>query len=258
MSAIHPTAIVDPSARLHETVSVGPYSIIGADVEIGADSQIGPHVVINGPTRIGCGNKIHQFASIGEAPQDLKFSNEPTQLEIGDRNTIREFVTINRGTVSGGGVTRVGNDNLLMAYIHIAHDCQIGNHVIFSNNASLAGHVHVGNYVILSGFTLVHQFCAIGDYAFTGMGSAISKDVPPYLMISGNPATPHGLNKVGLKRRGFSDQQVMTLNKVYKILYRQGLSLSEATQQIIEMAAEHEEVQRFADFMAGSRRSIIR
>jgi UDP-N-acetylglucosamine acyltransferase len=258
MSTIHPTAIIDPSAKLGAGVSVGPYSVIGADVTIGDNTWIGPHVVINGPTTIGSDNRIHQFASIGEAPQDLKYAGEPTRLEIGDRNTIRECVTINRGTVSGGGLTRVGSDNLLMAYIHIAHDCRIGNHVIFSNNASLAGHAHVGDYVILSGFTLVHQFCAIGDYAFTGMGSAISKDVPPYLMISGNPAAPHGLNKVGLKRRGFSDEQVRNLTRVYKILYRQGLSLEEATAQIGEMAKTNEEVVRFAEFLKNSTRSIIR
>jgi UDP-N-acetylglucosamine acyltransferase len=258
MSDIHSTAIIDPSAKIGEGVSIGPYSVIGADVEIGADTWIGPHVVINGPTTIGCDNKIHQFSSIGEAPQDLKYDGEPTRLEIGDRNTIRECVTINRGTVSGGGLTKVGSDNLLMAYIHIAHDCKIGSHVIFSNNASLAGHAHVGDYVILSGFTLVHQFCAIGDYAFTGMGSAIAKDVPPYLMISGNPAAPHGLNKVGLKRRGFSDEQVRNLLQVYKILYRKGLSLDEAKRQIAEMAEGNEEVKRFADFLEQSKRSIIR
>jgi UDP-N-acetylglucosamine acyltransferase len=258
MSTIHPTAIIDPSAKLGAGVSVGPYSVIGADVTIGDNTWIGPHVVINGPTTIGADNRIHQFASIGEAPQDLKYAGEPTRLEIGDRNTIRECVTINRGTVSGGGLTRVGSDNLLMAYIHIAHDCRIGHHVIFSNNASLAGHAHVGDYVILSGFTLVHQFCAIGDYAFTGMGSAISKDVPPYLMISGNPAAPHGLNKVGLKRRGFSEEQVRNLTRVYKILYRQGLSLEEATAQIGEMAKTNEEVVRFAEFLKNSTRSIIR
>ncbi len=258
MSDIHSTAIIDPSAKIAEGVSVGAYSVIGADVEIGPNTWIGPHVVINGPTTIGCDNKIHQFASIGDAPQDLKYDGEPTRLEIGDRNTIRECVTINRGTPGGGAITRVGSDNLLMAYIHIAHDCQIGNHVIFSNNASLAGHAHVGDYVILSGFTLVHQFCYIGDYAFTGMGSAIAKDVPPYLMISGNPAAPHGLNKVGLKRRGFSEEQVRNLMRVYKILYRQGLSLDDAKQQIAEMGESHEEVKRFSDFLEQSKRSIIR
>lgn len=256
--SIHPTAIIDPSASIGAGTTVGAYSVIGAGVTIGENNWIGPHVVINGPTSIGDGNKIHQFASIGEAPQDLKYDGEPTRLEIGNRNTIREFVTINRGTPGGGGVTRVGSDNLLMAYIHIAHDCQIGNHVIFSNNASLAGHVTVGDYVILSGFTLVHQFCAIGDYAFTGMGSAIAKDVPPYLMINGNPAAPHGLNKVGLKRRGFSAEQIRALTEVYKILYRQGHSLDEAKESIACMAEGRDEVKRFSDFLANSKRSIIR
>lgn len=258
MSNLHKTAIIDPSARIAEGVTIGAYCVIGAEVEIGADTWIGPHVVINGPTRIGRENRIHQFTSLGEAPQDLKYAGEPTRLEIGDRNTIREFATINRGTVNGGGVTRVGNDNMLMAYIHIAHDCQVGNSVIFSNNSSMAGHVHIGDYVILSGFTLVHQFCSIGDYAFTGMGSGISKDVPPYLIISGNPAVPHGLNKVGLRRRGFSDEQVRNLTRVYKILYRTGLSLEEATKQIAALAEQHEEVKRFAAFLADSRRSVIR
>ncbi len=258
MSTIHPTAVIDPSAKLGTGVSVGPYSVIGADVEIGDNTWIGPHVVINGPTTIGSNNKIHQFSSIGEAPQDLKYNGEPTRLEIGDRNTIRECVTINRGTVSGGGLTKVGSDNLFMAYIHIAHDCQIGNHVIFSNNASLAGHVHVGSYVILSGFAIVHQFTAIGDYAFVGMGSTITKDVPPYLMISGNPASPHGLNKVGLKRRGFTEDQIRNLTQVYKLLYRQGFSLEEATAQIEEMAKNNEEVVRFSEFLKNSTRSIIR
>ena len=258
MSTVHPTAIIDSSAKIGAGVSVGPYSVIGPDVEIGDNTWVGPHVVINGPTKIGAGNKIYQFASIGEAPQDLKYDGEPTRLEIGDRNTIREYATINRGTVSGGGLTKVGSDNLLMAYIHIAHDCRVGNHVIFSNNASLAGHVHVGDYVILSGFAIVHQFTAIGDYAFVGMGSSITKDVPPYLMISGNPASPHGLNKVGLKRRGFSEDQVRNLIRVYKLLYRQGLGLEEATAQIEAMAKTDEEVVRFSDFLKNSTRSIIR
>ncbi len=258
MTAIHPTAIIDPSAKLAEGVTVGAYSVIGADVEIGENTWIGPHVVINGPTSIGRENKIFQFASIGEAPQDLKYDGEPTRLEIGDRNTIRESVTINRGTPGGGGVTRIGNDNLLMAYIHIAHDCQVGNHVIFSNNASLAGHAIIGDYVILSGFTLIHQFCSVGSYAFTGMGSAISKDVPPYLMVNGNPAAPHGLNKVGLKRRGFSDEQIRNLNTVYKILYRQGNPYEEAKRQIVAMGDAHDEVKRFAEFLEKSERSIIR
>lgn len=258
MSDIHSTAIIDPSARIGEDVTIGPYSVIGADVEIGSNTWIGPHVVINGPTTIGCENRIFQFASIGEMPQDLKYHGEPTRLEIGDRNTIREFSTINRGTVSGGNLTRIGSDNLLMAYIHIAHDCHIGNHVIFSNNASLAGHAVVGDHVILSGFTLVHQFCSIGDHAFTGMGSAVSKDIPPYLLASGSPATPHGINKVGLKRRGFTDMQLRNLTNAYKLLYRRGLTLDEAKAQLSDMAKEHEEIKCFADFLQRTTRSIIR
>lgn len=255
--SIHPTAVIDPSAKIADGVSIGAYSVIGADVVIGAGTVIAPHVVINGPTTIGKDNRIFQFASIGDAPQDLKYDGEPTRLEIGDRNTIRESVTINRGTPGGGGLTSIGSDNLLMAYIHVAHDCHVGNGVIFSNNTSLAGHVSVGNYVILSGFTLVHQFCSIGDYAFTGMGSAIAKDVPPYLMVSGNPSAPHGLNKVGLKRRGFTEQQIRNLTQAYKLLYRKGLSLEEAKEQIRAMDSD-EAVRRFADFLDKSERSIIR
>lgn len=255
---IHPTAIIDPKARLGAGVSVGAYSVIGPDVEIGENTWIGPHVVINGPTRIGRDNKIHQFSSIGEAPQDKKYSGEPTRLEIGDRNIIREYVTMNRGTPGGGGVTRIGSDGLFMAYIHVAHDCQIGDKVIFSNNASLAGHVHVGDQVILSGFTLVHQFCSIGAHAFTGMGSAISKDVPPYLMVAGNPAEPHGINKEGLKRRGFTPQAIQTLRQAYKVLYRSGLSLEEATERLKTMASDCQELKIFVDFFDSSKRSIIR
>ncbi|MEW6648338.1 MAG: acyl-ACP--UDP-N-acetylglucosamine O-acyltransferase [Pseudomonadota bacterium] len=256
--SIHPTAIVDPTARIGAGVSIGAYSVIGADVEIGEGTWIGPHVVINGPTRIGRDNKIHQFSSLGEAPQDKKYNGEPTQLVIGDRNIIRECVTMNRGTPGGGGITSIGSDGLFMAYIHVAHDCQIGDRVIFSNNASLAGHVHVGNQVILSGFTLVHQFCSIGDHAFTGMGSAISKDVPPYLMVAGNPAEPHGINKEGLKRRGFSPQSIQTLRQAYKVLYRTGLPLEEATVRLKEMAQTCPELKIFVDFLDNSKRSIIR
>jgi UDP-N-acetylglucosamine acyltransferase len=256
--SIHSTAIIDPKAKLGANVSVGAYTVIGADVEIGDDSWIGPHVVINGPTRIGKENQIFQFSSIGEAPQDKKYKGEPTRLEIGDRNVIRECVTMSRGTASGTGLTRIGDDGLFMAYVHVAHDCDVGNKVIFSNNASLAGHVHVGDLVILSGFTLVHQFCAIGAHAFTGMGSAISKDVPPYLMVSGNPAEPHGINKEGLKRRGFSPEQIRNLRTAYKVLYRSGLSLEEAKVELKKMAEEYPEVRIFADFMDNSKRSVIR
>jgi UDP-N-acetylglucosamine acyltransferase len=256
--SIHPTAIIDPGARLATGVNVGAYSVIGADVEIGEGTWIGPHAVINGPTRIGRDNKIFQFASLGEAPQDKKYAGEPTELIIGDRNVIREYVTMNRGTPGGGGVTRVGNDGLFMAYIHIAHDCDIGDKVIFSNNASLAGHVSIGDHVILSGFTLVHQFCSIGAHAFTGMGSAIAKDVPPYLMITGNPAEPRGINKEGLKRRGFSPESIQTLLQAYKLLYRTGLSLEEATGRLREMAQTHAELRPFVEFIGNARRSIVR
>jgi UDP-N-acetylglucosamine acyltransferase len=227
-------------------------------VVIGDDCWIGPHVVINGPTRIGTENRIYQFASIGESPQDLKYAGEATLLEIGDRNTIREYATIHRGTINGGGVTRVGNDNFLMAYIHIAHDCTIGNRTVFANNASLAGHVAIGNQVILSGFTLVHQFCSVGDHAFTGMGSAISKDVPPYLMVTGNPGHPHGINSKGLERRGISPEAVRAIKRAYKILYRSGLSLEEAKREISAMADKAEELNLFSQFLGQSRRSIIR
>ncbi|MGE0082276.1 MAG: acyl-ACP--UDP-N-acetylglucosamine O-acyltransferase [Thiohalomonadaceae bacterium] len=256
--SIHPTAIVDPKAKIADGVTIGAYSIIGPDVEIGANTSVGPHVVIQGPTRIGRDNRICQFASLGEAPQDKKYQGEPTRLQIGDRNVIREFVTMNRGTPTGGGVTRIGNDGLYMAYVHVAHDCQIGDKVIFSNNASLAGHVHVEDWVILSGFTLVHQFCSIGAHAFTGMGSAISKDVPPYLMVSGNPAEPHGINKEGLKRRGFSPEQIRNLRNAYKVLYRSGLSLEEAKSELARMAEGCPELVPFVGFMDTAKRSIIR
>jgi UDP-N-acetylglucosamine acyltransferase len=256
--SIHPTAIVDPSTELGRNVSIGPYSIIGPHVVIGNDCWVGPHVVINGPTRIGTENRIYQFASIGESPQDLKYAGEATLLEIGDRNTIREYATINRGTINGGGITRVGNDNFLMAYIHIAHDCIIGNRSVFANNASLAGHVAIGNQVILSGFTLVHQFCSVGDHAFTGMGSAISKDVPPYLMVTGNPGQPHGINSKGLERQGISPEAIRAIKRAYKILYRSGLSLEEAKREIAAMADRVEALTIFSHFLAQSRRSIVR
>lgn len=255
---IHTTAIIDSKAELGSNVTVGPYTVIGPDVVIGDDCWIGPHVVINGPTTIGKENRIYQFASVGEVPQDLKYAGEPTCLQIGDRNVIREYVTINRGTVSGGGLTRVGDDNLLMAYIHIAHDCSVGNNTIFSNNASLAGHVTIGDRVILSGFTLVHQFCSVGDHAFTGMGSAISKDVPPYLMVTGNPGHPHGINSEGLKRRGFSPKSIRAIKKAYKLLYRSGLQLERAKQEIAAMAEEVDELKVFSRFLENAQRSIIR
>ena len=255
---IHPQAIIDPKAYIAAGVSIGPYSIIGPDVVIDEGTWIGPHVVINGPTKIGKNNKIYQFASIGEAPQDKKYAGEPTRLEIGDGNIIRESVTISRGTVQDEGITRVGNENLIMAYAHIAHDCQVGSFTVFANSTSLAGHVHVADYVIFGGFTLVHQFCKIGAYCFTAMGSAISKDVPPYLRVAGHMAKPYGLNSEGLKRRGFSAEAIAELRSAYKILYRSGLTLEQAVKDLTEKAESSEEVRQFLDFIKASRRGIIR
>lgn len=251
-------AAVDPTARIGNNVTIGPFSVIGKDVEIGDGSWIGPHVVINGPTRIGRENRIFQFASIGEIPQDKKYRGEDSRLEIGDRNTIRENATINRGTADGGGITKVGNDNWLMAYIHIAHDCIIGDHTIFSNAASLAGHVRIDNYAILGGFTLVHQFCTIGAHAFCGMGSAINKDVPPYIMVNGNPVQPHGLNTEGLKRHQFSKETLQALREAYKLIYRSGLTTQEAIKQLAEPAEIFPEVAAMRDFLAQSQRGIVR
>ena len=256
--SIDTRAVIDPAARLGNNVSIGPYSIIGPHVEIGDNTWIGPHVVINGPTTIGKDNRIFQFTSIGEIPQDKKFHGEQSRLEIGDRNTIREFVTINRGTEDGGGLTRIGNDNWLMAYIHIAHDCIVGNNTIFANAASLAGHVRVEDYVILGGFTLVHQFCAIGQHAFTGMGSAIGKDVPPFVLVNGNPAQPHGLNSEGLKRRNFDKETQQALRDAYKLLYRSGLSLEEVKGKLREMATVHDAIKIMLEFIESSQRGILR
>jgi UDP-N-acetylglucosamine acyltransferase len=251
-------AVIDPSARVGKDVQIGPYSIIGAEVEIGDGTWIGPHVVINGPTRIGSNNRIFQFASIGEIPQDKKYHGEQSRLEIGDDNTIREYVTINRGTEEGGGVTRIGNGNWFMAYIHIAHDCIIGNHTVFANAASLAGHVRIDDHAILGGFTLVHQFCAIGSHAFCGMGSAISKDVPPYIIVSGNPTHPHGLNNEGLKRHKFSKESMKALREAYRIIYRSGLTVEEAKSPLDTLAGESAEVRNLLAFIEASQRGIIR
>ncbi|MFP5505621.1 MAG: acyl-ACP--UDP-N-acetylglucosamine O-acyltransferase [Gammaproteobacteria bacterium] len=255
---IDPRAVVDPKAELAEGVSVGPYAVIGPDVQIGAGTTIGPHTVINGPTRIGRDNRIFQFASIGDAPQDKKYAGEPTRLEIGDGNTIREFVTINRGTVQDEGVTRIGDDNWIMAYVHIAHDCRIGNHTIFANNASLAGHVRVEDYVILGGFTLVHQFCALGRHSFTAFSTGIAKDVPPYVMVSGHSAQPHGLNTEGLKRRGFSADTIARLKQAYKTLYRSKLTLQEAIEALRAQAADCAEVGVMVEFLERQTRGIVR
>ncbi len=228
MANIHPTAIVDPRALLDESVEVGAYSIIGPDVSIGARTRIGPHVVIEGHTSIGCDNSFFQFCSIGAAPQDMKYKDEPTRLIIGDRNKIREFCTFNRGTVQDAGVTSLGNDNWIMAYVHLAHDCQVGNNTILANNVTLAGHVHLDDWVFLGGFTTVHQFCHIGAHAMTAFTSAVSQDVPPFVTVAGNRAVPAGINTEGLKRRGFSSDQIADIRRAYKLIYRSGLSLEEA------------------------------
>ena len=257
ITLIHPSAIVDKNAIIGNNTSIGAYSVISGNVVIGDDCEIGPHVVIKGPTRIGNKNRILQFASLGEDPQDKKYDGEATELHIGDNNLIREFVTINRGTTQDRGITTIGNDNWIMAYVHIAHDCTVGNHTIFSNSASLAGHVNIEDHVILSGFTLVHQFCSVGEHAFTGMNSVIAKDVPPYILVSGHMAHPHGLNSEGLKRRGFSSQTISNLKKAYKLLYRSGLSLEQACEQIADMQND-ENIDKFINFIRQSQRGILR
>ncbi len=258
MSVIHPTALVHPGARLGADVEIGAYSLVGEHVEIGAGSRVGPHVVINGHTRIGAGNRIFQFCSIGEEPQDKKYADEPTRLEIGDRNVIREFCTLHRGTGNGGGVTRIGDDNWILAYVHIAHDCEVGNHTIFANNATLAGHVHIDDYAILGGFTGVHQFCRIGAHVITGIASVVRQDVPPFLTVAGNPLAPHGVNSEGLKRRGFSPEALAGLKRAYKTLYKSGLSLADAQVAIAAEAETLPELKPLADFLAVSGRGIVR
>lgn len=254
---IDPRAIVDPSARLADDVSVGPFSIIGAEVEIGPGTAVGPHVVINGPCRIGAGNRIHPFASLGDAPQDLKYAGEPTRLEIGDRNVIREYVTINRGTPKDRALTTVGSDNLLMAYCHIAHDCVIGDHTVFANGASLGGHVSVGDHAILGGFAMIHQFCRVGAHSFCAMGSAVAKDVLPYVLVAGHPAHPHGINARGLARRpGFTAERIQRIRRHYKLLFRSGLHLEEAVEQLA--AEDDADAAALAEFIRASSRSILR
>ena len=256
---IHSTVLIDPDARIGENVLIGPYSVIGQDVTIGDDTWIGPHVVIKGPTKIGKFNRIFQFCSIGDDPQDKKFNNDGnSMLEIGDHNTIREYCTINRGTDHGGGKTILGNDNWIMAYVHIAHDCIIGNNIIFANNTTLAGHVLVDDYAIFGGFTRIHQFCQIGKYCFTAISSVVVKDVPPYLIISGNTAKPNGLNREGLKRHGFNAETINLLRKAYKIVYREGLTVNLALEKLQELAEQSEEVRYFAEFISQSKRGIVR
>lgn len=251
-------AVVDPAARIDADVHVGPYAIIGANVEIGRGSRIEPHAVIKGKTTIGADNHIFQFASIGDDPQDKKYKGEPTELTIGDRNTIRECATINRGTTQDRGVTIVGSDNWIMAYAHIAHDCVVGNNTIFANNASIAGHVHVGDYAILGGFTAVHQFCRIGAHALTSMFSYVTKDIPAFVTVSGRPAEPRGINAEGLKRRGFTEAQVRNIREGYRTLYRQSLKLEDAIAEIERRLPEQPELKLLIDSLRAGSRGVAR
>ncbi len=255
---IHSSAIIEDGARIGDNVSIGAYTIIGPNVEIADDCWIGPHVVITGRTRIGAGNRIYQFASIGEAPQDKKYAGEDTALEIGANNTIREHVTINRGTPDGGGLTKLGNDNWIMAYCHIAHDCKVGSNIVCANGATLAGHVEVGDWVIFAGFSGAHQFCHIGPHAFLGMYGGVNQDVPAYLMVSGQPPRPRGINAEGLKRRGFSKTQIRNIREAYRTIYRLGLSRDEAISHLQAMAPEQPEIQPMIDTILASTRGLLR
>jgi len=255
---IHATALVHASARLAADVEIGPYSIVGEKVEIGEGSWIGAHVVLDGRVRIGRRNRIFHFASIGAPPQDKKYAGEDTAVEIGDDNTVREYVTINRGTALDAGVTRVGNDNWIMAYVHFAHDCQIGSKTIFANACQLAGHVTVGDWAIFGATTLVHQFVHVGAHAFTGMGTYLAQDLPPYVTAAGNVARPYGINSKGLARRGFSAQDIQALKRAYRTLYRSGLALDDARRELEAQASACPPVRAFADFLADSKRGIIR
>ena len=264
MSLIHPTAVIDPAAQLDSTVAVGPYAVIGPHVRIDSGTQIGAHCVIEGHTTIGRDNKIFQFNSLGAVPQDKKYAGEPCELRIGDRNTIREFCTFNIGTASDAGVTQVGHDNWIMAYVHLAHDCQVGNHTIFANSSQLAGHVHVGDWVILGGFTVVHQFCRLGAHSFTAMNSLLFADLPPFVMCQGQPAQARSMNFEGLKRRGFSPERVRAVKAMHKALYRDGLTLAQAQAQIANITADTPDaapdVHMMLDFLGqtSAERGIVR
>lgn len=255
---IHATALIDPSAVIDDNVSIGAYSVIGADVSIGAGTIVGPHVVIEGPTTIGRDNRITQFASLGGTPQDKKFEGERSELVIGDRNLIREFVTINRGT-GERGATRIGDDNWLLAYVHVAHDCQIGNHTVFSNYSALAGHVGIGDWTILSGYSGVHQFCKVGAHAFIAMGCLVGADVPPFVMMANEQSgRPRGINSEGLKRRGFESARISAIKRAYRTLYMAGLSQSEAREQLTAQARESEDVREMLEFLQRSERALAR
>ena len=258
MTAIHPTAIVDPRARLGAGVRVGPYSVIDGDVEVGEGTSIGTHCVLTGHTTIGRDNRIFHFCSIGEANQDKKYRGEPTRLAIGDRNTIREYCSLSRGTVQGGGATIVGNDNWIMAYCHIAHDCQVGDHTVFANNATLAGHVAIGDHTVLGGFTGVHQFVKVGAHVMAGVSSVVLQDIPPYVTVAGHPCAPHGINSEGLKRRGFTPEALAALKRAYKTLYKSGLTLADAKAELERQSQGSPEVKAIVDFLAASTRGIVR
>jgi UDP-N-acetylglucosamine acyltransferase len=255
---IDPRAVVAPTAKLGEGVEIGAYAIIGPDVEIGAGTIVGPHAVVTGWTKLGSHNRIFQFASIGDAPQDKKYAGEPTRVEIGDRNVFREYVTVNRGTTHDKGITRVGSDNLFMASSHIAHDCIVGSHCVFANLATLGGHVEVDDHVILAGFTGVHQFCKIGAHAFIANNTAVTRDVPPYVMAVGHPAKPHSINATGLSRRGFTSEQVRNIKNAYRTLYRMDLPLETAMEKLREATKTQAEIVPFVEFVARSTRSLIR
>jgi UDP-N-acetylglucosamine acyltransferase len=251
-------AVISPLAEIAANVEIGPYTVIGPHVVIGAGTWVGPHVVINGPTRIGADNKIFQFASLGEVPQDKKYKGEETRLEIGSRNVIREFTTVNRGTTQGDGVTRIGDDNLLMAYCHVAHDCRLGNHIVLSNVATLGGHVEIDDFAIMGGLSAAHQFTKLGAHSFIANNAAVTRDVPPYVMAVGQPAEPHSINAVGLKRRGFTEEQLLNIRRAYRVLYRSGLKLKAAMEQLELVALKQPEIRPFVDFIKRSTRSIVR
>lgn len=255
---IHASAIVSASATIADDVEIGAFTIVGDDVEIATGTRIDSHVVIGGPARIGCDNHIYQFAAIGGDPQDKKYAGERTRLEIGDRNTIREYCSISRGTIQDEGVTRMGDDNWIMAYVHIAHDCQIGSNTIFANNATLAGHVHVGDWVIMAGFSGVHQFCHLGTHSFLGMYSGCSRDVPAYTLVSGQPAVPRGINSEGLKRRDFTTEQIRNIKNAYRILYRKGLKLVDAIIEIEKLVSSQPELEPFLLSLTSSDRGLVR
>lgn len=256
--SIDPRAVIAADARIAADVEIGPYAVIGPGVTIGAGCWIGPHAVIQGPTVMGAGNRVFQFASIGDVPQDKKYAGEETRLEIGDRNTFREYVTVNRGTVTGSGATRIGDDNLLLAYSHVAHDCVLGSQIVLSNCVQLAGHVELGDWVIMSGFAGAHQFCRIGAHAFIGNNTAVLQDIPPFVLATGQPAEPRAVNLEGLRRRGFTEEQTRSIRNAYRVLYRSELKLDDAMAQLREMAVEEECLRPMVEFIAGSKRGLAR